>query len=204
MCMDIKKAKITQSSSLETIAKRFSCTIITSPKLTKQLVSTCPILKTLALTNNEVTELVDVDSLAICKKLEHLTMVGNPVTHKPNYRLYVIYTLKTVRVLDFQRIKDKERVAAKKLFKPKKTIIHDSGTKNLPSTDSAAKQLPNSENPALKMSSSTDGQAMEVSINDEKQIGGSATVVSGAAQMDEYEEHGVLTHWFKICDCLHC
>uniref|UniRef100_A0A915EAJ2 Uncharacterized protein n=1 Tax=Ditylenchus dipsaci TaxID=166011 RepID=A0A915EAJ2_9BILA len=100
----------------------------------------------------------------------------------------MIYTLRNVRVLDFQRVKDKERVAAKKLFKPKKTIINDSGTENLTSTDSAAKQLPNTEDPALKMLSNTGGQAMEVSINDEKQIGGSATVVSAAAQMDEYED----------------
>uniref|UniRef100_A0A915E8X0 Uncharacterized protein n=1 Tax=Ditylenchus dipsaci TaxID=166011 RepID=A0A915E8X0_9BILA len=82
----------------------------------------------------------------------------------------MIYTLRNVRVLDFQRVKDKER------------------TENLTSTDSAAKQLPNTEDPALKMLSNTGGQAMEVSINDEKQIGGSATVVSAAAQMDEYED----------------
>lgn len=57
------------------------------------------------LTNNNLTELGDIDPLADCTKLEYLTLMGNPLTHKPNYRLYVIYKLKSVRVLDYRRIR---------------------------------------------------------------------------------------------------
>jgi hypothetical protein len=32
------------------------------------------------------------------------SLQGNPLTHKPKYRQYVIYKLKTVRVLDYKRI----------------------------------------------------------------------------------------------------
>ncbi|GMT15303.1 hypothetical protein PFISCL1PPCAC_6600 [Pristionchus fissidentatus] len=79
-----------------------------------------PKLRTLALTNNNLCELGDIDGLVTCEKLEYLTLIGNPITHKPQYRLYVIYKLPQVRVLDFKRIRLAEREEAKKMFKGKK------------------------------------------------------------------------------------
>ncbi|MFH4978543.1 hypothetical protein AB6A40_005252 [Gnathostoma spinigerum] len=79
-----------------------------------------PSLKTLALTNNNLCELGDLDPLATCKKLEYLTLIGNPVTHKPQYRSYVIFKVPSVRVLDFKRVRAIEREEAKNLFKGKK------------------------------------------------------------------------------------
>ncbi|VDO27897.1 unnamed protein product [Haemonchus placei] len=79
-----------------------------------------PNLKILALTNNNITELGDIDPLANCKKLEYITFIGNPITHKTNYRAYIIYKLPSVRVIDFKRIRLAEREAARKLFKGKK------------------------------------------------------------------------------------
>uniref|UniRef100_A0A915Q5Z4 Probable U2 small nuclear ribonucleoprotein A' n=1 Tax=Setaria digitata TaxID=48799 RepID=A0A915Q5Z4_9BILA len=79
-----------------------------------------PSLKTLALTNNNLCELGDIDPLATCQKLEYLTLIGNPLTHKPQYRLYVIYKVPSVRVLDFKRVRLAERKQADSLFKGKK------------------------------------------------------------------------------------
>ncbi|KAJ1366942.1 hypothetical protein KIN20_027746 [Parelaphostrongylus tenuis] len=79
-----------------------------------------PNLKILALTNNNITELGDIDPLANCKKLEYVTFIGNPITHKTNYRAYIIYRLPSVRVVDFKRIRLAEREAARKLFKGKR------------------------------------------------------------------------------------
>ncbi|KAK6021770.1 leucine Rich repeat-containing domain protein, partial [Ostertagia ostertagi] len=73
-----------------------------------------PNLKILALTNNNITELGDIDPLANCKKLEYITFIGNPITHKTNYRAYIIYKLPSVRVIDFKRIRLAEREAARK------------------------------------------------------------------------------------------
>ncbi|CAI5442657.1 unnamed protein product [Caenorhabditis angaria] len=78
-----------------------------------------PNLKTIALTNNNICELGDIDPLANCQKLEYVTFIGNPITHKDNYRLYIIFKLPTVRVIDFNRVKLSEREAAKKMFKGK-------------------------------------------------------------------------------------
>lgn len=78
-----------------------------------------PNLKTLALTNNNLCELGDIEPLSECKKLEYVTFIGNPITHKENYRMYIIYKLPSVRVIDFNRVRQTEREAAKKLFKGK-------------------------------------------------------------------------------------
>uniref|UniRef100_A0A915CLL1 Probable U2 small nuclear ribonucleoprotein A' n=1 Tax=Ditylenchus dipsaci TaxID=166011 RepID=A0A915CLL1_9BILA len=86
-------------------------------QIDKKIGEQIPHLKTLVLTNNNIAELGDIDSLASCQKLEYLSLIGNPLTHKQHYRQYVIFKLKTVRVLDFRRIKDEERKVAKKLFK---------------------------------------------------------------------------------------
>jgi len=73
-------------------------------------------LKSLYLTNCDVRELADIEVLARMKKLEYLSFMRNPIANKPNYRLYVIHKLPQVRVLDFQRIKQKERLRAKEFF----------------------------------------------------------------------------------------
>ncbi|WKX96581.1 hypothetical protein Q1695_012762 [Nippostrongylus brasiliensis] len=79
-----------------------------------------PNLKILALTNNNITELGDIDPLANCKKLEYITFIGNPITHKANYRAYIIYKLPSVRVIDFKRVRLAEREEARKTFKGKR------------------------------------------------------------------------------------
>lgn len=79
-----------------------------------------PNLESLILTNNNMQELGDLDALSTVKSLRYLSLLRNPVTSKKNYRLYVIHKVPQIRVLDFQRIKQKEREAAAKMFKGKK------------------------------------------------------------------------------------
>ncbi|KAG9131190.1 hypothetical protein Leryth_006054 [Lithospermum erythrorhizon] len=75
-----------------------------------------PKLHTLVLTNNRLTNLVEIDPLASLPKLQYVSFLDNNITKKPNYRLYVIHKLKSLRVLDFKKVKQKERMEAKKLF----------------------------------------------------------------------------------------
>jgi len=79
-----------------------------------------PNLETLILTNNHLQELGDLDPLAEFTKLTYLSLLSNPVTSKQHYRPYVINKLPNLRVLDFRKVKLKEREEARKLFKSKK------------------------------------------------------------------------------------
>ncbi|KAB1201709.1 U2 small nuclear ribonucleoprotein A' [Morella rubra] len=75
-----------------------------------------PKLHSLVLTNNRLVNLVEIDPLASLPKLQFLSLMDNTVTKKPNYRLYVINKLKILRVLDFKKVKNKERLEARNLF----------------------------------------------------------------------------------------
>lgn len=85
-------------------------------RLDVKLANTLPRLTTLVLTNNALAELSSLNPLARFPLLEYVTLMGNPVTRKKHYREYVVWKCKSVRVLDFQRIKEKERALARELM----------------------------------------------------------------------------------------
>ncbi|GLT65895.1 hypothetical protein SLA2020_382950, partial [Shorea laevis] len=78
-----------------------------------------PKLHSLVLTNNRLVNLAEIDPLASLSKLQFLSLLDNNITKKPNYRLYVIHKLKSLRVLDFKKVKTKERLEAENLFSSK-------------------------------------------------------------------------------------
>lgn len=81
-------------------------------KIGKQLVE----LRHLVLTNNRLSNLGDIDNIASLPELIELSLVDNPVVRRPNYRLYTIHKIPSLRLLDFRKIRRKERERAKKLF----------------------------------------------------------------------------------------
>ncbi|KAI8321685.1 L domain-like protein [Martensiomyces pterosporus] len=76
-----------------------------------------PNLETLVLTNNEIKELVDLEPLRGLGSLHTLSLANNPVMRKANARLWCVWRLpQTLRVLDFERVKESERQQARELF----------------------------------------------------------------------------------------
>jgi len=68
------------------------------------------------LTNNKVTALHEVANIGNAwTQLEFLTFIGNPVVRRQHYRLYAIVKIPTLRILDFVKVKEKERNRAKRL-----------------------------------------------------------------------------------------
>ena len=85
-------------------------------RISEELYASVPNIETLVLTGNSLEELSDLQGLQKLTKLKYLSLMRNPLTTKPKYRLYVIHYCPSVRVLDYKRIKLQERNAAKKIF----------------------------------------------------------------------------------------
>ncbi|XP_034021372.1 U2 small nuclear ribonucleoprotein A' isoform X2 [Thalassophryne amazonica] len=89
-------------------------------RIGENLEQSLPALRELVLTNNSIQDLGDLDPLASVKTLTLLSLLRNPVTNKKHYRLYVINKIPQIRVLDFQKVKLKERQEAEKMFRGKR------------------------------------------------------------------------------------
>lgn len=75
-----------------------------------------PFLEELILTNNQLTELGDIDPLASLPNLTILSLLRNPITKIRHYRHYCIFKFPKLRLLDFQKVKESEREEALELF----------------------------------------------------------------------------------------
>ena len=76
-----------------------------------------PNMKCLVLTNNKISNLGDLDNIALFKKLEHLSLLENPVNVKANYRYYAIHKIPSLKSLDYKKITKKEKDESMKFFK---------------------------------------------------------------------------------------
>ncbi|KAH0944886.1 hypothetical protein HN011_010184 [Eciton burchellii] len=79
-----------------------------------------PNLETVMLTGNMIQELGDLEPLIPLKNLANLCLLQNPVSAKPQYRQYVVYRFPQLKLLDFRKIKQKEREAAIEYFRSKR------------------------------------------------------------------------------------
>lgn len=104
-----------------------------------------PKLHTLVLTNNRLVNLAEIDPLASFPKLQFLSLLDNNITKKPNYRLYVIHRLKSLRLLDFKKVKNKERLEAENLFASKEV---EEEAKQEPLKTFTPGEMPNALEPA--------------------------------------------------------
>jgi len=81
----------------------------------KNLSRNVPNLSTFNLCYNQISSLNVLRNIGLgCKKLKFLFLNGNPVTNLHYYRLYTIYSIPSLQVLDFTKIKQKERDMAKR------------------------------------------------------------------------------------------
>lgn len=75
-----------------------------------------PALTNITLIKNKISDLESLDPLRDLPKLTHVSLIGNPVTKRDDYRLYLIHKLPNLKVLDFKKVKPVERKLAKEKF----------------------------------------------------------------------------------------
>ncbi|XP_026464726.1 probable U2 small nuclear ribonucleoprotein A' [Ctenocephalides felis] len=105
------------------LLKRMKCLLLNNNRIMRiadNLHENLPNLESIILTANNIQELSDLDPLVHLTHLTTLSLMNNPVASKQHYRLYVAYKLPNLRLLDFRKIKQKEREEAIALFKSKK------------------------------------------------------------------------------------
>jgi U2 small nuclear ribonucleoprotein A' len=101
------------------LLRRLSTLLVNNNRIARlhaNLGASLPKLSTLVLTTNKLVNLSDLDPLSTLPKLQTLSLLDNEVTKKPQYRLYVIHRCPNLRLLDFKKIKQKERIEAQKAF----------------------------------------------------------------------------------------
>jgi len=96
-------------------------------------------LETLMLTNNRIANLSELNSLAGCRKLTMISLLGNPVIFRQHYRLYLIHTLPQLKSIDFRKITAAERRDSKALF------VSEAGASMLQDVESERRKAPKPE-----------------------------------------------------------
>ena len=135
--LSLRGFKIMSVQNLSATNDQFSCINLIDNSISEiNYLPQLKNLKTLMLTNNRISKIEkdfaincpflknliffeQIDNIASCKSLEKLYLLDNVVTKMKNYRLYVIYKIPSLRILDFQRITKKEREESIKKFSNK-------------------------------------------------------------------------------------
>lgn len=117
-CFDLSDNNIRKLENLP-LLPRLKCLLLNNnriSKIAKDLDESVPNLERLILTNNYIQELGDIDVLSSLKNLKVLSLINNPVTKKSHYRHYLIYQIPSLKLLDFSKVKRKEREESEALF----------------------------------------------------------------------------------------
>jgi len=120
-CIDLSDNEI---SRIENIPKlvRLKTLILANNAISRiagDAFDSLPELKSLVLSNNRISRLATLLPLGSLKRLERLSLIYNPVCRLSHYREFIIHMMgysRTFRFLDFERITDAERHAAKAFF----------------------------------------------------------------------------------------
>lgn len=138
-CIDLTDNAITKINQLPKLNRLRSLVLINNRinKIEPNFSINCPYFENLILTNNKISNITELDNIASCKTLIRLSLVDNLVTKIKYYRQYVIFKMPNLRVLDFQKVKKKERISANELFTSKEgqMLIEDLVTKKFKTED---------------------------------------------------------------------
>ncbi|KAL8291833.1 hypothetical protein RQP46_002091 [Phenoliferia psychrophenolica] len=119
--LDLTDNSITSLSNFPLLRRLAHVYLSSNPlrTISPSVPTSLPNLRTLVLTNCALPKesLGSVgEVLGRCKRLEQLSLKGCPVAEAQYYREWIVFKCKGLRSLDFDRIKDKDRAAAKALF----------------------------------------------------------------------------------------
>jgi len=101
-----------------------------------------------------------LEPLRELKALKYLSLLGNPVREKKWYREWLAWRLHALRVIDFQRIRDKERETGKSLFLTAEGLPTALATTISTTVTTASKLAVTTDEPKPAVSASKAGRLM--------------------------------------------
>ena len=75
-----------------------------------------PKLETLSLISNQISNLNEITKLSKCTKLVRLYLFHNSIVENPEYRIFVISRIPSLKILDFQKVKQSEKEEALRIY----------------------------------------------------------------------------------------
>eukprot|EP01038_Epipyxis_sp_PR26KG_P010120 gene10120-13603_t len=140
-----------------------------------------PSITCLILTNNRITNLSEIDKIASLKKLEILSLLENPIMVKNNYRLYTIFKIPSLKLLDFRKITSKERKEAVELF------ASSEGTSLLSEISHEGKLLENGSSTIQTNSNNSKAPNMVLTDEQKQQVKAAIEAATTREQIDVIE-----------------
>mmetsp|Transcript_8081 Transcript_8081/g.13951 ORF Transcript_8081/g.13951 Transcript_8081/m.13951 type:complete len:231 (-) Transcript_8081:28-720(-) len=134
------------------------------------LSNSLPNLQSLVLIDNDLTNLDSIDVLGELFQLTRLSLLKNALMNEKNARLYIIHKIPQLRVLNFQRVKLKERNEAKALY----------GESKRPTKRSREEQTSATSNGSVKQSA----KRARLTEDEQAKI---ATAIANAKSMEEVQ-----------------
>ncbi|SOV18516.1 U2 small nuclear ribonucleoprotein A', putative [Plasmodium sp. gorilla clade G2] len=113
-CIDLSDNEIIKLNNIPYL-KKLKTLILCNNKIARidgDIFDNLPNLNSLVLTNNKLEKLSDLKSLFKAKNLIRLSLLENSVCKLEHYREYLIYNIPSLRYLDFEKIKTKDRELA--------------------------------------------------------------------------------------------
>ncbi|GAA5832745.1 hypothetical protein JCM3766R1_007026 [Sporobolomyces carnicolor] len=119
--LDLTDNAITSVSNFPLLRRLHQLLLANNPvrTISPSIATSLPNLATLVLTNSAVPKeslAIVGDTLAKCKKLQHLSLKGSPVAQAEHYKEWIVFSCKKLTSLDFDRIRQKDREHANSLF----------------------------------------------------------------------------------------
>jgi U2 small nuclear ribonucleoprotein A' len=112
--LDLTDNAITSVSNFPLLRRLHQLLLSNNPvrTISPSIATSLPNLDSLILTNTAVPKeslAILGDTLAKCKKLQHLSLKGSPVAQAEHYKDWIVFSCKKLTSLDFDRIKQKVR-----------------------------------------------------------------------------------------------
>lgn len=120
-CIDLSENEISRIENIPKLVRLKTLLLANNAisRIASDAFDSLPELKSLVLSNNRISRLATLLPIGSLKRLERLSLIYNPVCRLPHYREFLIHLMgysRTFRFLDFERITDAERHAAKAFF----------------------------------------------------------------------------------------